>query len=409
MSKDAPMRLRYFEQASNQRHITAPDRYLYARPTPRWRVNIIGTGTIGQEHMRVATLLGRARVNGIFDSQSHSMDVAAQEFASYSDTPLRRFDSLEDACMDNDADALIVCTPNHTHRDVLATAIKGGKPVLLEKPMATTLRDAAAIVADAQQYPQPIHVGLQYRFKAIYAEAEYELLQRRSIGQIHTLNLFEHRPPFLDKVGQWNKFSRCSGGTLIEKCCHYFDLLNRYACALPVSVFARGGQAVNFRDFERDGAASDIMDHAMVFIEYANGVKANFELNMFSPNFHEQLTVVGDDGRLTARESFSPFQEQQTRCDLRVEHDETAPARTTSIAHSKLIEQSGHHGATWFEHAAFLDRLEGKPGKVATPLEGFWSIVVGAAAEESARTGAPVEVAQLLASNDLEHFLGEFT
>ena len=81
-------RLRFFEDAPGQQHITQGDQYLYQRPTPNHNLVIIGTGTIGQEHMRVATLLGRAQIHGIYDTQKHSMDIAEPNFAVYSDKSL---------------------------------------------------------------------------------------------------------------------------------------------------------------------------------------------------------------------------------------------------------------------------------------------------------------------------------
>jgi myo-inositol 2-dehydrogenase/D-chiro-inositol 1-dehydrogenase len=86
----------------------------------------------------------------------------------------------------------------------------------------------------------------------------------------------------LDKVKQWNKFSKFSGGTLVEKCCHYFDLLNMFSQSRPVSVFATGSQAVNFLEFEYNGEKSDILDNAIVSVVYENGVRASFNLCMFA-------------------------------------------------------------------------------------------------------------------------------
>jgi myo-inositol 2-dehydrogenase/D-chiro-inositol 1-dehydrogenase len=96
------------------------------------------------------------------------------------------------------------------------------------------------------------------------------------------VNITEHRVPFLDKVKQWNKFSKFSGGTLVEKCCHYFDLLNMFSQSRPVSVFATGSQAVNFLEFEYNGEKSDILDNAIVSVVYENGVRASFNLCMFA-------------------------------------------------------------------------------------------------------------------------------
>ncbi len=119
------------------------------------------------------------------------------------------------------------------------------------------------------------------------------------------MSLCEYRPPFLAKVDEWNKFAEYSGGTLVEKCCHYFDLLNRIAGSLPARVFASGGRAVNFLDFERQGRRSDIDDHSMVIVEYENGIRGQFTLNMFSQELYEELIVGGERGLLRTSEHAS--------------------------------------------------------------------------------------------------------
>ena len=45
------------------------------------------------------------------------------------------------------------------------------------------------------------------------------------VGTLQMLSIREHRFPFLPKVGDWNRFSRNTGGTMVEKCCHFFDLM----------------------------------------------------------------------------------------------------------------------------------------------------------------------------------------
>ena len=392
MTSRAKPRLRYFEEASGQRHIVGDDRYLYRREKPRYRINVIGTGTIGQEHMRVANMLGSAAVNGIYDRNAHSMAIAAEEFARLSDAPLTCHDSLEAACNDAAADALLICTPNYTHIDVFAAAASTGKPILLEKPMATTVADALRIAEVAADYPSFIQVGLQYRYKAPYVEARHEALERRALGEIKAISMCEYRPPFLDKVEQWNKFAELSGGTLVEKCCHYFDLINLFAGSEPARVYASSGRAVNFVDFERRGRRADIDDHAFVVIDYRNGTRAGFTLNMFSPHFYEELVISGELGRIVAVERFDFLQDDVARSSLAVELGEHGASRQVDVGYAKHVEQSGHHGSTFFEHVAFIDRLDGKPNDSATPLEGLWSIVVAAAAQASADSGQPVDI-----------------
>ena len=399
------MRLRGFENASGQRHVSEDDRYLYRREEPRFRLVIIGTGTMGQEHMRVAALLGRARIHGIYDTQSLSMDTAEANFLSLQSQPLVRYNDLSSACNDPAADALLICTPNHTHFDVLRTAMQSNKPIFLEKPMATELQDAAEIVRANEAYESFIQIGLQYRYKPQYLEAFREALDNRALGQIKTVSVSEYRPPFLDKVDQWNKFARLSGGTLVEKCCHYFDLINLLAEARPQRVYASGGQAVNFVDFERNGVKSDIDDHAFVAIDFANGVRASFTLNMFCPDFAEELIVVGDAGRLKAEEYHDIHRSGSGNASLTIKLGENGVSKTSDLTYPRAIEQSGHHGSTYFEHIALMDRLEGKEVDSATPRQGMWAMVVASAAQQSLALGRPIDVDRFILDHDLASLL----
>ena len=74
MTKQNRPRMRHFARAGSQQHITSGDHYLYKTPEPFHRLAIVGTGTIGQEHMRVANLLGRARIHDVFDIETHSVE-----------------------------------------------------------------------------------------------------------------------------------------------------------------------------------------------------------------------------------------------------------------------------------------------------------------------------------------------
>ena len=230
------------------------------------RILLVGAGMMGREHLRVSSLLGWSSVHGIFDPDERSVQQALADVKRLSNTSLEVYPDLETACSDESIDAIFICTPNHTHRGLLEIAISSGKPILLEKPIATTLLDAAEIIALTREYPTFLQVGMQYRYKAQYVDAFHEVKKLGTVGSVKTITMCEYRPPFLDKVQQWNKFHRLSGGTLVEKCCHYFDLINLMAESRPVSVYASGGQSVNFLDFKWEGIASDIDDHAMVII-----------------------------------------------------------------------------------------------------------------------------------------------
>jgi len=204
-------------------------------------------------------------------------------------------------------------------------------------------------------------------------------------------------------VGQWNKFNSNTGGTLVEKCCHYFDLINLMADSTAVRVYASGGQAVNFLDFKKAGVPADIDDHAFVSIDYANGVRASFTLNMFCPDFTEEMIVVGEQGRLLTSERFDFHAQVPTQTSISVELGENGASRRTELSYPKLIEQSGHHGATYYEHIALMDQLDGKAADCATVQQGLWSMIVASAAQASMASGQAIDIKHFLQEHRLQH------
>lgn len=394
---------RFFNDPQSLRSLAATHREKPA-PACEYRFNIIGSGMIGREHMRVITLLGRARVYGLYDTDKGSIELAKAAYAEYSSLPLIEYEDLESACF-AEVDAIFICTPNFTHYDVLKTAMKSGKPIFLEKPMATDLSHAAEIVQLEKQCSSFIQLGMQYRFKSQYCEAFNLVKSQCAIGDVKTISMSEYRPPFLDKVKQWNKFNENTGGTLVEKCCHYFDLINLMAEAKPIRVYATGGQAVNFIDFEYDGKKSDIDDHAFVVINYANGVNASFTLNMFCPELYEEIIITGPKGRVLASETSSFEPDTVSKATVVLENDSKLGSVVSDVTYAPLIERSGHHGATFFEHLAFIEKLEGKETDSATVLQGLWSIIVAAAAQESIAVRMPIEITEFLTKFGLEDFI----
>ena len=371
------------------------DRFLGGDSTPEFNFGYIGCGMMGLEHMRNTLLVGRARIGGVFDTSARSVDHALRAIARSveGDAPTV-YASLDEACNDPATDALVIATPNFTHLDVLRVAVRADKPIFLEKPIATTVADAFEVCRLAASHDKTIRPGLQYRYKAVYREAIAEVFDRGSVGTVHSINMLEHRFPFLDKVGQWNKFNAFTGGTLVEKCCHYFDLMNLFAGGRPAQIHAIGNQAVNFRKFSYENRQADGLDQAHVNIRYDNDVIGSFSLCMFVPGSREELIVCGDTGRLHASEQALMGQENQNTLD--VWSGENGASRTSTPAYPSYIANAGHHGATFFEHVAFAEDLSSGGYRGPSLAEGFWSVVVGAAAQLSIERGDAVDVADVL-------------
>lgn len=364
---------------------------------------IIGTGMMGREHIRAVLQLEQAQLIGLCDSHPKSLELGVAEVIRSGGKAPKIYSDTAALASDPDIDAILICTPNFTHRAVFDQVKASGKPIFLEKPMATTLEDAFYLAQGALRYPAAIQLGMQYRYKSQYQLA-LSALDRNELGSVKMISLCEYRPPFLSKVREWNKFSEYSGGTLVEKCCHYFDLMNRIAGAPPARVYASGGRAVNFTDFEYKGKPSDIDDHALVVVDYENGVKAQFALNMFSEELFEALTVSGSKGTLHTEEYASFKPDRPSRSSIRIQTPDHPAYEGIDCTFPEDIEIGGHYGSTLFEHQRFRDQLTGATNDGATCAEGLWAIITAWMAQVSMQQGNVVDVREMLASESLNPY-----
>lgn len=99
-------------------------------------------------------------------------------------------------------------------------------------------------------------------------------------------------------------------------------------------------------------------------------------LCMFSPMFYEKLVLCGDEGRLNAYEinKFVPLRETDNY--LEIIRGGGKPSKTSTPCYPTQIQNSGHVGATYYEHVYFVDNIQGRKSSTATVDGGFWSIVV---------------------------------
>ncbi|MDG2048667.1 MAG: Gfo/Idh/MocA family oxidoreductase, partial [Myxococcota bacterium] len=303
-------------------------------------------------------------------------------------SPVNTFSTVDALLEGCELDAVVIATPNWTHAEVLDPIFERGLHVLVEKPMCTTLADCHAVSRRAENHPGVFWVGLEYRYLSPVA-ALLQALNQRAVGDLKMFSIREHRFPFLPKVDNWNRFNRNTGGTLVEKCCHFFDLMNLAIGSEAIRVMASGGQDVNHLDEQYHGETPDILDNAFVIVEYANGVRASLDLCMFAEGSRDEqeIVAVGDRGKL---ECTIPTGElihaTRSRADLSIE---TVPL-DPRIAHTGL-----HHGASYLEHLDFLSCIqERRPARVGA-REGLRSVEIGVAAHRSIEEGRVVDISEL--------------
>jgi predicted dehydrogenase len=351
------------------------------------RVGIIGTGMMGCEHLKNLAAIDDVEVVAVADPSPTSLEWArlVAEGAA-----LDTYADHRDLLVRGDLDAVVIASPNMTHEAVLLDVIDAGIPCLVEKPLCTTVEACRRVIEAADAAGTLIWVGLEYRYMPPIARV-IEHASSGELGTIHMVAIREHRFPFLPKVGDWNRFNENTGGTLVEKCCHFFDLLGLIAGAPATRVMASGGRDVNHLDERYDGRTPDILDNALVIIEYANGVRGSLDLCMFAEGSEnqEELSVVGD---VAKAEAFLPSGV------VRVGRREGWRAGvTTSVATDDRVAHQGlHHGSSYLEHLVFLSAVRTGAAPDVGLAEGLASVAVGIAAQRSIAEGRLVELAEVL-------------
>jgi len=360
------------------------------------RYGIIGAGSMGREHIENIKVMGGALVTAISDTH-----VPSQE-AALAMAPGAKLFTDHRALLDSGlVDALIIATPNDTHTAVLKDVLATDFAVFVEKPLATTIEDLKSILAWGEKRSGLTWMGLEYRFMPPVAEA-IARAQEGEAGKIHQVSIREHREPFYPKVDNWNRFADRTGGTLVEKCCHYFNLMDIVIGEQPIRVFASGGQSVNHLDEKYDGKQANMLDNAYVVLEYANGARGMLDLCMFGEGSFDKeiLTIVGDEGKI---ESFLPSQVIRTSRRESIGKlsgwktgATRAPGSEQKIVHNYDVKYMGHHyGASYIEHTKFRDAILNSTPPEVTLKDGVTSVVTGLAAHKSINEGRVVEIKEL--------------
>ncbi|MUL43826.1 Gfo/Idh/MocA family oxidoreductase [Streptomonospora sp. PA3] len=352
---------------------------------------------------------------------------------------------------------VVVCTVDRTHADYICAALEAGCDVVTEKPMTADIEGCRRIVETQRRTGGRVNVAFNYRFNPVHARLR-ELVAEGAIGEIGSVHfewLLDLRHG-ADYFRRWHRDKDNSGGLLVHKASHHFDLVNWWIDSAPAEVFAWGdlffygedngrrrGLAAGYErahgapDAEADpfalhmadseamrrlyldaehedgyrrdrnvfGAGITIEDDMSVLVRYASGAKLSYHLVAYSPWEGYRVALTGSGGRLELDVTESPHTAIGRTEDAPV-RGMPAPKEDTSSRlvlrrHWREPEEidvavgEGSHGGG---DVRMLDTLFGASGVQPRPThtDGTNALLTGLAANESIRTGRPVDVAALL-------------
>lgn len=364
------------------------------------RYGIIGCGMMGREHIRNIGLIEGVEVAAYFEPDG----VQAMQASALVPDAVACPD-LETLVARDDLDALVIASPNNLHvAQLRALAAARPRPVLVEKPVFTKATERSALLDLAKVYAAPIWVAMEYRYMPPMAAFLREV--NDATGGVKMLSIREHRFPFLHKVGHWNRFNAATGGTLVEKCCHFFDLMRLVMGTEPVRIMASGGQAVNHLDECYDDGVPDVWDNAFVVLEFPGGARAMLELCMFAEGarFQEDVSAIGPAGKIETRVPGPTRFWPSNRGPAPVPELEISPRRPIGpilrdIPVDPVLLQAGdHNGATYYQHQKFAEVVAGRGTVEVTLQDGIRAVDLGLAAQQAAQEGRTLALSPEISS-----------
>ena len=247
------------------------------------RFSIIGCGKIASRHADQITRLGTlVAVCDIVPQKSFELAESYQANAYTSLTELLR--------KEDNIDIVSICTPNYLHAPQSIEVLNAGRHVLCEKPLATSVKDAAAMIDAAKTAGKKLFVVKSSRYNPTL-QAVKAALESGKLGKIFSFQLscFWNRPATY-YLNSWRGSKIKDGGTLYTQFSHYIDVL-----------YWMLGEVKQVSSLRRNFAHEEIIefeDTGVVMIEMKDRSigTINYSVNTFSKNMEVSLTMIGEYG-----------------------------------------------------------------------------------------------------------------
>jgi predicted dehydrogenase len=241
------------------------------------RVAVIGVGNRGSFLLRNVIKVPGVRVVAVCDIVPERADAAAKVVADAGGSARTWQDFRRMLDQQKDIDAVVLATPDSTHKDLDIAILEVGKHLYAEKPLALTAQDCKMVVNAAKQAKGIFQAGFQLRHDPGRNAAE-KFIHSGGIGKVlmchgirHGGDLPRNIPWYFDKTK--------SGDIIVDQGIHILDLFTWAIGTHPLRAMGSGGTTL----FVDDPPGRTVMDNYSLVLEYPNGVQVNFSHHYFDP------------------------------------------------------------------------------------------------------------------------------
>ncbi len=266
-----------------------------AAPAAPLHFGVIGVGLRSRAHLRaLMQLADDSKLVALCDLESARMAKAATELSSKPEM----YTDYRELLKDKTVSAVVIVTPGYLHHEMTLAALRAGKDVVLEKPLAMNYREAADIIRESRKSGRVICVGMQRRYSKGDSEIR-RIVASGAIGPVKFINYEEYRndwnpgtslvaDPKTGRKVSWRMLSRTAGSSELEFSIHALDMVASIVNS-PVARLAASGGVVHYTN-------RDTRDVSAILADFANGARLNYSFTCFSRAAGGKLLIIGDQG-----------------------------------------------------------------------------------------------------------------
>jgi len=396
------------------------------------KIGIIGTG--GRGIFCFGVLLSKAqnvKIAALCDVNKVRMEEATKRLTGKQNL----YENTSDMFNNENLDAVIVTTPDYLHEEHAVAALENGVNVLIDKPLATSVKGSKEILRAAEKAGKTVMLGFNLRHDPTLKRLK-QIITDGALGNVFLIENREFYDGGKTYMSRWNRKREWSGGLWIHKGSHDFDVFQWLLdFPKPVKVSSTAGINVLNREgipFELEKGIEvgptchecaynkicpdvniynsdehpewgedarkidnyavdlcmyisdkDVHDNGIAIVDYDNGVRAS-HMECFVCSISDRMyTVVGDKGL--------------AEVSLRNRIITVRPRWSQEVITYNIPDVAGGHGGADPQLVkAFLNVIRGNHGNTSTAEHGMWSTAVGEAAEISARENRMVWIEELM-------------
>jgi predicted dehydrogenase len=349
------------------------------------------------------------------------------------------YGNFDEMISDSKPDVVIVTTIDSVHHEYIIKSLEAGCDVIVEKPMTIDAEKCNAIFDAEKKADKKVIVTFNLRF-APFAGRVKELIKEDNIGEVLSIHFewFLDTKHGADYFRRWHRRKHNSGGLLVHKSTHHFDLINWLIEENPIAVNAfgtrrfygptreeRGVRCLTclhkstcefyfnieegdlktiyldcedvdgyFRDQCVFSDEIDIEDSMSLSVKYSGGAVMSYSLTAYSPYEGYKLSINGSKGRIEVEDlhgDIGPYAGEQVY-KIRIYN------RKNEEINIKYPQISGEHGGGDERLLKMLvqGNMADPLGKMADSRAGAMSIIIGIAANESMKQGKCIYIKDIL-------------